>query len=103
VEQRARSGRTGALGSAGVTRPRWWATYSRYAEDVRPGPGLVHNAYFMPVGPAAPGVHAFETHNSPATFVYDDAWASVVRLQVVQETAAWAKFDGWSQASMAST
>jgi hypothetical protein len=57
----------------------------------------------MPVGPAAPGVHAFETHNSPATFVYDDAWASVVRLQVVQETAAWAKFDGWSQASMAST
>jgi hypothetical protein len=43
------------------------------------------------------------THNGLATFVYDDTRVSALRFQVVQETAAWAKFDGWGQASMTYT
>jgi Beta-lactamase len=40
------------------------------------------------------------THNGLATFLYDDTWVSALRFQVVQETAAWAKFDGWGQTHM---
>jgi hypothetical protein len=43
------------------------------------------------------------THNGLATFLYDDARVSALRLQVVQETAAWDKFDGWGQAPMTYT
>ena len=41
-----------------------------------------------------------EAHNGLASFLYDDARVSALRLQVVQETAAWAKFDFWGQAPM---
>lgn len=44
-----------------------------------------------------------ETHNGLATFLYDDTRVSALRLQVVQETAAWAKYDGWGQAAMSYT
>jgi hypothetical protein len=44
-----------------------------------------------------------ETHNGLATFLYDDTRVSALRFQVVQETAAWAKYDGWGQASMTYT
>jgi Beta-lactamase len=40
------------------------------------------------------------THNGLATFLYNENRVSALRLQVVQETAAWAKFDFWGQASM---
>jgi hypothetical protein len=40
------------------------------------------------------------THNGLATFLYDDTRVSALRFQVVQETAAWAKFDGWGQAPL---
>jgi hypothetical protein len=35
------------------------------------------------------------THNGLATFLYNETRVSALRLQVVQETAAWAKFDFW--------
>jgi hypothetical protein len=41
-----------------------------------------------------------EAHNGLATFLYDDTKVSALRFQVVQETAAWAKFDFWGQATM---
>jgi hypothetical protein len=43
------------------------------------------------------------THNGLATFLYDDTRVSALRFQVVQETAGWAKFDGWGQAPMTYT
>ena len=43
------------------------------------------------------------THNGLATFLYDDTRVSALRFQVVQETAAWAKYDGWGQAPMTYT
>ena len=39
-------------------------------------------------------------HNGLASFLYDDTRVSALRLQVVQETAAWAKVDSWGQAPM---
>jgi CubicO group peptidase (beta-lactamase class C family) len=42
-------------------------------------------------------------HNGLATFLYDDTRVSALRLQVVQETAAWAKFDFWGQAPLTYT
>jgi CubicO group peptidase (beta-lactamase class C family) len=44
-----------------------------------------------------------EAHNGLASFLYDDTGVSALRLQVVQETAAWAKFDSWGQAPMTYT
>ena len=41
-----------------------------------------------------------ETHNGVATFLYDGTRVSALRFQVVQETAAWAKYDGWGRAAM---
>jgi hypothetical protein len=43
------------------------------------------------------------THNGLATFLYDDTRVSALRLQVVQETAAWAKYDGWGQVPLTYT
>ena len=43
------------------------------------------------------------THNGLATFLYDDTRVSALRLQMVQETAPWAKYDGWGQAPMTYT
>jgi hypothetical protein len=43
------------------------------------------------------------THNGLATFLYDDARVSTFRFQLVQESATWAKFDGWGQAPMTYT
>jgi hypothetical protein len=43
------------------------------------------------------------THNGLATFLYDDTRLSARRFQMVQETAAWAKFDGWGQAPLTYT
>jgi Beta-lactamase len=146
----------------------------------------VHNAYFMPVGPAAPALHAFQgivtvhsltlfrarhgcagvaerlpafsvafftegerlvpvvrdlleppglilssgrvwsepgdggwsrasfpfvlthpsfnsSYNGLATFLYDDTQVSALRVQVVQETAPRAAFDGWGQTRMTYT
>jgi Beta-lactamase len=40
------------------------------------------------------------THNGLATFLYDDTRVSALRLQIVQETAAWTKYDGWGQAPL---
>ena len=40
------------------------------------------------------------THNGLATFLYDDTRVSALRLQIVQETTPWAKYDGWGQASL---
>jgi hypothetical protein len=40
------------------------------------------------------------THNGLATFLYDDTQVSALRFQVVQETAPWAKYDGWGQAPL---
>ena len=44
-----------------------------------------------------------ETHNGLATFLYDDTRVSALWFQVVQETAAWAKYDGWGQAPLTYT
>jgi hypothetical protein len=44
-----------------------------------------------------------ETHNGLASFLYDDARVSALRLQVVQETAALFKLDYWGQAPMTYT
>ncbi len=41
-----------------------------------------------------------EVHNGIATFVYDASTVSRLRLQVVQETAAWARDDYWAQLPM---
>ena len=41
-----------------------------------------------------------ETHNGLATFLYDDTRVSALQFQFVQETAAWAKYDGWGRAAM---
>jgi hypothetical protein len=41
-----------------------------------------------------------ETHNGLATFLYDEARVSSLRLQIVQETAAWNRFDAWGQHPM---
>ena len=43
------------------------------------------------------------THNGLATFLYDDSRVSALRFQVVQETASWAKFDGWGQTPLTYT
>jgi hypothetical protein len=43
------------------------------------------------------------THNGVATFLYDDTRVSALRVQVVQETVPWAKYDGWGQAPMTYT
>jgi CubicO group peptidase (beta-lactamase class C family) len=42
-------------------------------------------------------------HNGLATFLYNDTRVSALRLQIVQETAAWAKFDFWGQAPLTYT
>jgi hypothetical protein len=42
-------------------------------------------------------------HNGLATFLYDETRVSALRLQVVQETAAWAKIDFWGQAPLTYT
>jgi hypothetical protein len=47
--------------------------------------------------------HNNATHNGVATFLYDDTRVSAFRFQVVQETAAWAKYDGWGQAPLTYT
>jgi CubicO group peptidase (beta-lactamase class C family) len=47
--------------------------------------------------------HNNGTHNGLATFLYDDTRVSALRFQVVQETAAWAKYDGWGQAPLTYT
>ena len=44
-----------------------------------------------------------DTHNGLATFLYDKTRVSSLRFQIVQETAAWAQFDGWGQAPMTYT
>ncbi len=41
-----------------------------------------------------------EAHNGLATFLYDNRRVSALRVQVVQETAGWAKFDFWGQSPM---
>lgn len=47
--------------------------------------------------------HNNATHNGLATFLYGDTRVSAFRFQVVQETAAWAKYDGWGQAPLTYT
>lgn len=42
-------------------------------------------------------------HNGIATFLFDDTRVSAMRVQVVQETAAWAKVDLWGQIPMTYT
>ena len=44
-----------------------------------------------------------DVRNGLASFLYDDTHVSALRLQVVQETAAWAKVDFWGQAPMTYT
>jgi hypothetical protein len=44
--------------------------------------------------------HSNRTHNGLATFLYDETRVSALQFQLVQETAAWAKYDGWGQAPM---
>src|SRR5262245_10647171 len=165
-----------------ATGPRDRLTSSELLRTAEAGPGLVHNAYFMPVGQSAPALHSFRgtltveastmfrarygcagsaetlpgfsatfftqgeylvpvmrdilqppgtlilspgrvwsepgdeglsrasfpfvlierdtTHNGLATFLYDDSQVSALRCQLVQETAAWTKYDGWGQAAM---
>lgn len=39
-------------------------------------------------------------HNGLATFLFDGARVSALRVQVVQETASWAKVDLWSQIAL---
>jgi hypothetical protein len=43
------------------------------------------------------------TYNGIATFLFDDTRVSALRLQVIQETAAWAKVDLWAQIPMTYT
>jgi hypothetical protein len=43
------------------------------------------------------------THNGIATFLFDDRRVSALRVQVVQETALWAKVDLWDQVPMTYT
>jgi hypothetical protein len=50
---------------------------------------------FLLVNPTNNGAH-----NGLASFLYDDSRVSALRLQIVQETAAWAKTDFWGQAPM---
>jgi ABC-type dipeptide/oligopeptide/nickel transport system permease component/CubicO group peptidase (beta-lactamase class C family) len=49
------------------------------------------------------GLQASRTHNGVATFLFDQAHVSVLRFQIVQESAPRAKFDGWGQAAMTYT
>jgi hypothetical protein len=44
-----------------------------------------------------------ETHNGLATFLYNEAHVSSLRLQIVQETASWNRFDAWGQQPMSYT
>jgi ABC-type dipeptide/oligopeptide/nickel transport system permease component/CubicO group peptidase (beta-lactamase class C family) len=44
-----------------------------------------------------------QTHNGVATFLFDHAYVSALRFQIVQESAPRAKFDGWGQAAMTYT
>ncbi|CAM2005629.1 hypothetical protein [Acanthopleuribacter pedis] len=39
-------------------------------------------------------------HNGVATFVFDDQGVSQLRMQIMQESAAWDMFDGWGQYPM---
>jgi Beta-lactamase len=39
-------------------------------------------------------------HNGLATFLFDDTRVSALRIQIVQETSAWAKFDFWGHLPM---
>ena len=41
-----------------------------------------------------------QVHNGIATFLFDHKHVSVLRFQIVQESAPSAKFDGWGQAAM---
>ncbi|MBV1911862.1 MAG: hypothetical protein KUG78_21390, partial [Kangiellaceae bacterium] len=41
-----------------------------------------------------------EAHNGVATFLYNQAQVSQLRLQVVQETASWSRIDLWAQFPM---
>jgi hypothetical protein len=43
------------------------------------------------------------THNGLATFLFDDTRVSALRIQIVQETAFWAKVDFWAQVPMTYT
>lgn len=170
-----------------ATGPRDRLTAAELLAAADRGTGPVHNAYFIPVGQAAPALHAFKgtvtiraltmfgahhgcaglartfpdftvaffthgehlvpvvrdilqppgtlifspgqvwsepgdqgmsraafpfvvidqynngTHNGLATFLYDDTRVSALWFQVVQETAAWAKYDFWGQAPMTYT
>ncbi|HEU4367126.1 MAG TPA: serine hydrolase domain-containing protein [Methylomirabilota bacterium] len=42
-------------------------------------------------------------HNGLATFLFDDTRVSALRLQIVQETSAWSKFDFWGHLPMTYT
>jgi CubicO group peptidase (beta-lactamase class C family) len=44
-----------------------------------------------------------EVHNGIATFLFDGVSVSQLRLQVVQETAAWARYDLWAHVPMTYT
>ncbi|MEQ9562887.1 MAG: serine hydrolase domain-containing protein, partial [Woeseiaceae bacterium] len=44
-----------------------------------------------------------EVHNGIATFLFDGVSVSRLRLQVVQETAAWARYDLWAHVPMTYT
>jgi hypothetical protein len=169
-----------------ATGPRDRLTAAELLASAEVGTGPVHTAYFLPVGPAAPALHALQgtlavhaptlfrarhgcagiaepllgfsvafftqgahlvpvvrdlvplstiilspgrvwsepgdgglsrasfpfvltdpytnaTHTGLATFLYDDTRVSALRFQVVQETAPWAKYDGWGQTPLTYT
>jgi hypothetical protein len=44
--------------------------------------------------------HSNEAHNGIATFLFDDNQVSSIAVQVIQETAAWRRFDWWGQSPM---
>ncbi len=49
------------------------------------------------------GQSSYAARNGLASFLFDDTRVSALRLQVVQETAGWEKFDFWGQAPMTYT
>jgi hypothetical protein len=58
--------------------------------------GLSRAAFpFVVVNPVHNGAH-----NGVATFLFDNTRVSALRLQIVQETSAWARFDFWAQLPM---
>ena len=86
----------------GIIRPQTGASWSQIIVS----PGRVwsesgDNEFWRASFPFILVNHYFNnSHNGIATFVFDDAKASSLRLQITQEAAPWAVYDMWGQTPM---